>query len=534
MSSRAAGVAAVLALSALLLAGSASGGSPPWWKDLTLIDRGIDRAVAAGRIDSAEAGDYRAAAAGAANVLPKLASSRYRNLAAVVHQVAGFWKGYDSARGRTLFDMLAFNTKWFASHWDQKAGTDVVDYSDGTWYRAFPGIGFQFHPLENFGKLNNFVSQKNTSRAEQLAQALLARSVVRWGGLAWEYYFRFERGRPPWVSGMAQAVAAQAISRAGALLDDPTLTSAAQRVYRTVPSLTRAASTGPWIRLYAFNNATVLNAQLQTIVSLQDYSFTTHDESAANLASQLQAAAVGLLPRFDTGYWSLYSLGGAEAPLEYHKFVVRLLATLSKRTGDPTLALYAQRFSNDLREPPAVKQGAGPGAIYPWPQDGYRDYARYVFWVSKRSTVRLQGVANIPKPFVVSRGWHSLFWSPGRIAAGTYTPVLRAVDVVGNASDIELTPVDVRRDTQAPKVGAALAGRKLYWRGSDDASPWLSLRVVIRRPGRVRTVALGRQSFRGSASLAVPAGTWTATLFAADSSGNTTRFELGFVHGRRG
>ncbi|HEX6679591.1 MAG TPA: D-glucuronyl C5-epimerase family protein [Gaiellaceae bacterium] len=533
MSARAAGVAAVLALSALLISGSASA-KPPYVKDFASIAKGIARAQAAGRIDGAEASDYRDAAAGAANVLPKLPSSRYRNLAAVVHQVAGFWKGYDSTRGRTLFDMLAFNTKWFASHWDQKAGTDVVDYSDGTWYRAFPRIGFQVHPLENFGKLNNFVAQKNTTRAEQLAQALLARSVLRFGGLAWEYYFRFEGGRPPWISGMAQAVAAQALSRAGTLLADPSLTAAAQRVYKTVPSLTRSVAAGPWIRLYAFNNETVLNAQLQTIVSLQDYVTQTKDPAAATLASQLQAAAVAMLPRFDTGYWSLYSLGGGEAPLDYHKYVVRLLTMLAKRTADPKLALYGQRFSDDLREPPAVKQGAAPGAIYPWPQDGYRDYARYVFWVSKRSTVRLQEVANVPKPVVVSRGWHSLLWSPGRIGAGTYTPVLRAVDVVGNASDTELTQVDVRRDTQAPTVSATFPGSKLYWRGKDDASPWLALRVVIRRPGHAMTLAVGRESFRGSARLFVPAGTWTATLFAADSSGNTTQVPLGSVRGRHG
>src|SRR5205814_1768354 len=80
------------------------------------------------------------------------------------------------------------------------------------------------------------------------------------------------------------------------------------------------------------------------------------------LASRLQAAAVGLLPRFDTGYWSLYSLGGDEAPLEYHKYVVRLLTTLTRRTQDPTFAGYAQRFGEDLREPPVAKQGPAPGA----------------------------------------------------------------------------------------------------------------------------------------------------------------------------
>src|SRR5437667_446979 len=512
MGLRGAGLAAVLALAAMLLSGSASA-KPPWSTDLALINKGIDRAAAANRINSAEAAEFRDDASGAASVLPKLPSSRYKNLAAVVHQVAGFWKGYDSPRGLTLFAMLGFNTRWFASHWDQKAGKDVFDASDGIWYRAFPGIGFQFHPLENFGKLNNFVAQKNSTRADQLAQSLLNRSVVRSGGLAWEYYFRFEGGQPPWISGMAQAVAAQALSGAGTLLADPSLTSASQRVYKTVPSLTRLVQTGPWIRLYAFNNDTVLNAQLQTIVSLQDYAGRTGDQAATNLAAQLQAAAVGIVPRFDTGYWSLYALGGAAAPLDYHQYVVRLLGILSKRTLDPTLTTYAQRFGNDLREPPVVKQGAAPGAIYPWPQDGYRDYARYVVWVSKRSTLRLNDAPQLGKPVVVSRGWHTLIWSPGRVKPGTYSPTLRAVDVVGNPSDTELAAVEVRRDTQPPTVDAAVGGLKLYWRGRDDASPWLALHVVLRRPGRVISLPLGRETFRGSARLYVPSGTWATTLF---------------------
>src|SRR5436190_14957589 len=160
MGLRAVGLGAVLALAALLLSGSASA-KPPWVKDLASIDRGIDRAVALGRIDATEAADDRSAAAAAANVLPKLPSSRYRNLAAVVHQVAGFWKGYDSARGHALFAMLSLHTRWSASHWDVMAGSEVDDYSDGTCYHAYPGTGFQFHPHENFRKLNKFVTQKN-------------------------------------------------------------------------------------------------------------------------------------------------------------------------------------------------------------------------------------------------------------------------------------------------------------------------------------------------------------------------------------
>src|SRR5919108_2402151 len=97
MSLRAAAVAAVLALAAMLASGSASA-KPPWVKDVASIYRGLDRAVAKGRIDPGVADEYRATTASAAQVLPKLPSSRYRNLAAVVHEVAGYWKGYDAPR----------------------------------------------------------------------------------------------------------------------------------------------------------------------------------------------------------------------------------------------------------------------------------------------------------------------------------------------------------------------------------------------------------------------------------------------------
>ena len=42
---------------------------------------------------------------------------------------------------------------------------------------------------------------------------LLPLAAERAGGLAWEYYFSFGGGRPPWVSGLAQGTAVQALAR---------------------------------------------------------------------------------------------------------------------------------------------------------------------------------------------------------------------------------------------------------------------------------------------------------------------------------
>ena len=57
--------------------------------------------------------------------------------------------------------------------------------------------------------------------AQRLADALIARGVYQpGGGVGWEYSFPFCGGRAPWISGMAQAVAAQAFARTAELVPD--------------------------------------------------------------------------------------------------------------------------------------------------------------------------------------------------------------------------------------------------------------------------------------------------------------------------
>ena len=57
----------------------------------------------------------------------------------------------------------------------------------------------------------------------------------------------------------------------------------------------------------------ILNAQLQSALSLQRYADTASDAEAAAFAGQMLAAALNLLPRFDRGCWSEYSLDGNAA-----------------------------------------------------------------------------------------------------------------------------------------------------------------------------------------------------------------------------
>ena len=119
------------------------------------------------------------------------------------------------------------------------------------------------------------------------------------------------------------------------------------------PRLTTKVAAGPWIRLYSFSSLAVLNAQLQSVLSLETYAKTSDDSAAATLASQMEQAAAASVSRFDTGYWTYYSLGGSPTPLSYQKFIVQLLHRLAP--DDARFAAAAARFAAYLRQPPAFK-----------------------------------------------------------------------------------------------------------------------------------------------------------------------------------
>ena len=275
-------------------------------------------------------------------------------------------------RALTLFSTLTVNADWLAGH-------AVAGLAPGP-HRAttVPSTGssrshgYVFHPLANFAKLNALAAAGDLRPRGAPRRRALARGPCRSGkALVWEYEFPFGSGRPPWTSGMAQAVAAQALARAGDLLCDPDLLDAAGGAYAAVAKLLSPSSPAkPWIALYSFDRVPVLNAQLQAALSVGDYAAISGDPAADALAGRLTAAARTLLPRFDTGYWSLYSLRGDESPLDYHDYVIGLLRKLATRTGDAAWREAADRFEGYESEPPLIR--AGRRSADPLPAAGGR------------------------------------------------------------------------------------------------------------------------------------------------------------------
>jgi hypothetical protein len=207
---------------------------------------------------------------------------------------------------------------------------------EGLVFKYYAGAGYRFQPLLSFAALNRQVSQRRCGAARRLASALLARAVRSGDAVYWEYDFSYQGGPVPWRSGFAQAVAAQALARAGVMLRDPGLSAVAAASFRGLRrGLLMRLAGGAWIREYGFTYQVILNAQLQSIISLDSYAAVAESAAARRLARELAVAARRLLPRFELGCWARYQLGGAAASLYYQTYHVELLRRLAATHPEP-------------------------------------------------------------------------------------------------------------------------------------------------------------------------------------------------------
>jgi hypothetical protein len=414
-----------IALAALLVVTGAAAAPPPVPGERAAL-AAVKHAVAAGRLSGAEARADRAEIKRAVHLARTLPPDRRVHVEVALEQIGALGDQLTSPRATAVFGQLRANDDWFARRGAPKNGTDITD-ADGIVYRYFPGRCFEFHPLANVSALNARVAAKDVPGAQRLAAALEARAVPRGnGGIAWEYYFPFG-GAAPWVSGMAQAVGAQAYARAAALVpsESSDLLREAAASFRAVPGLTTNLAAGPWIRLYSFSKNPVLNAQLQSVISLQTYAQATGDATAASLAARMEGAAAATVSRFDTGYWTYYSLAGNPSPLSYQKFVVQLLKKLAP--SDSRFADAAARFAAYLKEPPAFKLATTPAGSLR-------------FWLSKPAFVAAWTPAGRSVRLSLDEGWHTFHWGEPK-HPGYYAVHLTAVDYAGNRASFEALPI---------------------------------------------------------------------------------------------
>ena len=96
----------------------------------------------------------------------------------------------------------------------------------------------------------------------------------------------------------------------------------------------------------------IINAFLQSLIGLYDYSQASGDQQAAALFAAGDRQAQAELPTFDTGSWSLYQPGVLDT-IDYHKLVTGFLQELCDRTQASVYCSEAARFQSYLSHPPS-------------------------------------------------------------------------------------------------------------------------------------------------------------------------------------
>ena len=340
---------------------------------------------------------------------------------------------------------LERNRQWWTTGSIPSNGQRIEFSGSELIWQYYTGQGIQIQQLGNFGKANALWRDKNESDLRSLLDELLSLGSDRGGALAFEYYFEFGGGQPPWASGLSQATALQALARATDLTGDPKYRDAATRglalFEQPPPNGVRVdGEAGPHYLIYTFNpDLRVINAFLQSIIGLYDFAKLTGDPRAQSLYTAGEAEARVETPRYNTGNWSLYSQS-RESDLSYHKLLRDFLERLCDRTGTAVYCDTGQAFTDQLKIAPQVSpltrrvRGGKP--------------AQLKFRLSKISRVGVSVIdANGKTVFATSAvtGYGDKFftWSSPPVAAGTYTLRVSAVDLAGNRGQTASAPLRV-------------------------------------------------------------------------------------------
>jgi hypothetical protein len=433
------------------------------------VKKAISSARGRGTISPAEGNRYRRSYSAARQAVRGLTGRNRRELSSVIAVLEGIARRGQLTGGRmpALFLQLDRNRQFwhgkpaFPARPDlapdpctrppsnNPAGARIVFEGSPVVFQYYPGQGLQLQPLANFGLANGLVTACRHDPAtcdrpglKQLLDEMVAIRSNRGGFITWEYWFYFGGGAPPWTSGLSSGTAIQALARASekSILDDESylrVAHSALGVFRKRPPLgVRVPSgRGAHYLIYSFDRRLrVLNGFLQAITGLYDYAKVSGDTVARSLWKAGDRGARRELHLYDTGRWSRYSAGGAEASLGYHRLVTGFLDDLCGRLHGKYCTYYA-RFRSYL--------GAKPVVSYTGSAQGTTGRPlRLLYRVNKASCVTAEvtdtsGNVVFRDRKKVARGEHRFLWTPE--APGPYVLTLEAVDQNKNATSPSFT-----------------------------------------------------------------------------------------------
>jgi hypothetical protein len=293
----------------------------------------------------------------------KLRGTRAVELEAVIENIHAIAAAgmLTPSRLTALFLTLDRNRRWWTHGPLLSPGQRVQFGGSQIVWEYYAGQGIELQELGSWGQADWMyeAGRKFWPRLRSLVDELIPLGAHRGGGLAWEYYFNFDGGVPPWTSAMSQGTAVQALTQTYEATHDAAYLDLARR---SLPIFGDGPPVGVGVRtkrgrrylLYSFApdpDVAVINGFLQTLIGLFDYATVSADPVGQRLFAAGDAEARVELPLYDTGSWSLYQ-PGVEDSLGYHTLVTGFLHQLCSRTHEQIYCTTAAHFDQYLQHPP--------------------------------------------------------------------------------------------------------------------------------------------------------------------------------------
>ena len=254
----------------------------------------------------------------------------------------------DAVRGYPL-DLTAKTTAANAHPVEALPPADLAQLALGWWERKLAG---------DAGAAAEF---------ERICAELERTAEPRNGGAVWPYRMAVPkyRTRPPWYSAMAQGQIASVFTRAyvGTGRDAYALRASEALeplVRRSVPGLVTQTEDGPILEEGSSDPPShILNGWMYALWGLWDVRVGLDDAAAGDLFDESAACMCKLLGRYDTGWWTRYSLYPHEvtdlAKPFYHRLHVSQADVMHRMTGGAEFGEAARRWASYDRPAPRVR-----------------------------------------------------------------------------------------------------------------------------------------------------------------------------------
>lgn len=234
-------------------------------------------------------------------------------------------------------------------------------------------LGIQYNPIAiaqyGLGNFNLFCRTGDLGRRQKflkVADWLVRNLEKNHAGLwVWHHHFDWEYRstlKAPWYSALAQGQGISTLVRAYQITSDPVYLNTATRAFETFQKTIEEGGVvfidehrNIWLEEYiVFPPTHILNGFIWASWGLYDYFLATGDKLAKRLFDEAVRTLSINLPKYDTGFWSLYEVSGTRLKMLaspfYHKLHVVQLKILFSLTGNDTFSFFSEKWEKYRRK----------------------------------------------------------------------------------------------------------------------------------------------------------------------------------------